>query len=471
MSENKKSTATKKKFQLPHVYALLVAIIVICTILTWIVPAGVYDRAVNEATGRTVVVPGTYHSVEQTPVNPFDMVKCIYNGVCDAHDIIIFIMLTAAAIDLIISSGIFNGMVSSLLKVFKGKSRALMIPVFIAVLGVASSTIGVFEEALPFIPIFVGIAMAMGYDAIVGVAIVALGVGIGYSGAAMNPFTVGTAQAIAELAPLSGSGFRIFCHVVMIIVASVYTMRYAIKIQADPTKSILYGTELIGDIKADENIENYEFGIRQKLVLLTTVIGLVVVVWGTKTYGWYFGEICACFMIIGIISGVIMGWSVNEIAEKVAHSFSIMATSAMMVGIARAILMVLNAGQISDTIVYTLANPLAAMPNWIAAELMLIVQTMLNFLIPSGSGQAAVSMPIMIPLGDIIGISRQITVLAYQFGDGLSNIIWPTAFAPVICALGGIKLEKWWKWLAPLFVLLIITQMVLIGVALMVGFA
>lgn len=470
MSENKKSK-TKKSFQLPHVYALLMAIIAICTILTWIVPAGEFDRAVNEATGRTVVVPGTYHRVEQTPVGFFDMVKCVYAGVCDAHDIIFFIMLVAAAIDIIIASGIFDGMVSSMLKVFKGKTRVAIIPAFIAIIGVASSTIGMFEEALPFIPIFVGIAIAMGYDAIVGVAIVALGVGIGYSGAAMNPFTVGTAQALAELDALSGAGFRIFCHVIMIAVASAYTIRYALKVEADHTKSILYGTELLGDVKADENVENHEFGIRQKLVLLATVIGLGVIVYGTKVYGWYFGEICACFLIIGLFSAIIMGWSVNQTAERVAHSFSVMATSAMMVGIARGILMVLNAGHISDTIVNALATPLAAMPTWLAAELMLVVQTLLNFLIPSGSGQAVVSMPIMIPLGDIIGISRQITVLAYQFGDGLSNIIWPTAFTPVICALGGIKLEKWWKWFAPLFLLLVATQMALIAVALVIGFA
>jgi len=471
MSENKKSTATKKKFQLPHVYALLMAIIAICTIMTWIIPAGEFDRAVNEATGRTVVVPGTYHRVDQTPVGFFDMVKCIYSGVCDAHDIIMFILLVAAAIDIIIASGIFNGLVSSMLKVLKGKSRVAIIPAFIAIIGIASSTIGMFEEALPFIPIFVGIAIAMGYDAVVGIAIVALGVGVGYSGAAMNPFTVGTAQAIAELPVLSGAGFRIFCHIAMIIVASAYTMKYALKVQADPTKSILYGTDLVSDVKTDDNVESHEFGIRQKLVLLTTVIGLGVIVYGTKTYGWYFGEICAVFLIVGLISAIIMGWGANEIAEKVAHSFSVMAMSAMMVGLARGILMVLNAGHISDTIVNALATPLAAMPTMVAAELMLVVQTLLNFFIPSGSGQAAVSMPIMVPLGDLIGISRQITVLAYQFGDGLSNIIWPTAFAPVICALGGIKLEKWWKWLAPLFVMLVATQMVLIAIALMVGFA
>lgn len=470
MSENKKSKE-KKPFQLPHVYALLMAIVAICTIMTWIIPAGEFDRAVNEATGRTVVVSGTYHRVDQTPVGFFNMVKCIYSGMCDAHDIILFIMLVAASIDIIIASGIFDGLVSSMLKVFKGKSRVAIIPAFIAIIGVASSTIGMFEEALPFIPIFVGISIAMGYDAIVGVAIVALGVGIGYSGAAMNPFTVGTAQALAELPALSGAGFRIFCHVSMIAVASVYVIRYALKVQADPTKSILYGTELTADVKADENVENHEFGIRQKLVLLATVIGLGVIVYGTKTYGWYFGEICACFLIIALFSAIIMGWSVNETAEKVAHSFSVMATSAMMVGLARGILMVLNAGHISDTIVNTLASPLAAMPTWLAAELMLVIQTLLNFLIPSGSGQAVVSMPIMIPLGDIIGISRQITVLAFQFGDGLSNIIWPTAFAPVICALGGVKLDKWWKWLTPLFLLLVATQMVLIAIALIVGFA
>lgn len=460
----------KKKFQFPHIYVLLLMIIIACAAATWVLPAGEFDRVKNEA-GRTIVVAGTYHPIAATPVGPFQMIQAIYGGMIDASNIIFFIMIAYASIGLIISTGAFNGLVSGLLRVFKGKSRAIIIPVFITILGIASSTIGVFEEAFPFVPIFVGIAIAMGYDAIVGLAIVALGIGIGYSGAVMNPFTVGMAQSIAELPPMSGAGFRIFCHISMVVVASAYIMRYAIRIQEDPTKSLLYGSDMASHVKADENLENYRFGTREIMVLATLAIGIIVVVYGTKVYGWYLQELCAMFLIMGIVSAAIMGWSPSETAEKMAKSFADMAMAAMMVGLARAILVVLRSGSIIDTVVYGLAFPLSYMPSWVAAECMLVVQTLLNFLVPSGSGQAVISMPIMAPLSDLLGIPRQIAVLCFQFGDGLSNIIWPTAFAPVLCALAGIKLDRWWKWLVPLFILLILTQMVLIAIGMFIGLA
>ncbi len=461
---------TKKRFAMPHIYVLLLMIIIVCTLATWILPAGEFNRVTNEA-GRSVVVAGTYHPIPATPVSGFKMLKSIYGGMMDAGSVIFFVMISYAAIGLIISTGAFNGLVSGLLRIFKGKSRAIIIPTFITILGAASSTIGVFEEALPFIPIFVGITIAMGYDAIVGLAIVALGIGIGYSGAVMNPFTVGMAQSIAEVPTMSGAGFRIFCHLSMIVVASLYTMRYAIKIQEDPTKSLLYGTEMSGAVQADADLENCRFGIREILVLVTLASGIAAIVYGTKVFGWYFEELCAIFMLMGVISAAIMGWSPNNIAEKVAKSFAEMAMAAMMIGLARAILVVLRSGSIIDTVVYYMAMPLSFMPSWIAAECMLVVQTLLNFLIPSGSGQAVVSMPIMAPLSDLLGISRQIAVLCFQFGDGLSNIVWPTAFAPILCAVAGITIDKWWKWIVPLFLLLVLTQMVLVAIAMMIGFA
>lgn len=201
-------TKQKKKFELPHIFVLLSAIILVCAIATWLLPAGEFERAVNEA-GTEVVVPGTYHTVESSPVGLFDSIKAIYNGMLNGADVIFFVFIAYAAIGLIISTGAFNGLVAGLLKVLKGKTRAVIIPIFILVLGCASSTIGVFEEAFPFIPIFVGIAIALGYDAVVGLAIVALGTGLGYSGAVMNPFTVGMAQSIAGLPQMSGIPFRL----------------------------------------------------------------------------------------------------------------------------------------------------------------------------------------------------------------------------------------------------------------------
>lgn len=460
--------AVKKSKKLPHIYVLLMLIIVVCAAASWILPAGEFERAANES-GRVLVVPGTYHAVEPSPVGPFEMLQSIYNGMVDAGGVVFFVFMAYASIGLIISTGAFNGLVAGLLKHIKGNARVIIIPIFITLIGVASSTIGLFEETFPFIPIFVGIACAMGYDAIVGLAIVALGAGLGYAGAVMNPFTVGMAQSIADLPVMSGAGFRIFCHIAMIIVASIYTMRYASKIQADPTKSLLHGTSM-GKLMVDPDaVEQHPFGIREKLVLLTLAVGIAVIVLGTKLYGWYFAELCAVFLAMGIISSLIMGWSPNVIAEKIAASFTDIAMACMMIGIARGILIVLNEGKIIDTIVYGLSIPLSALPRWLAGEAMLLVQTLLNFLIPSGSGQAVISIPIMAPLADLLNIPRQMAVLAFQFGDGLSNLMWPTAFAPVICGIAGVKIDRWWKWFVPLFGMLILTQMVLIAIGIAIG--
>lgn len=459
----------KKGITLPHIYILLFSIIVVCTILTWILPAGEFDRVVNEATGRTVAVAGTFHTVEQSPVGIFQMFQAIYNGMCDAGSVTFFVFISYASINIIISSGAFNGLVAGLLKVFKGKARVAIIPIFMFIVGIASSTIGLFEEWFPFVPVFAGIAVAMGFDAIVGMAIVAFGAAMGYSGAMMNPFTVGVAQGIAEVAPMSGMGYRFFCHMALLVVGSALTIRYALKIQADPSKSLVYGeTEHI--TMSEDDVQNSPFGIREKLVLLILLAGIIAVVYGCKVYGWYFAELSAVFVIMGILSAIVMGWGPNKIGELYSKGFTDIAMACMMIGLARGILMVLQAGNIIDTVVYYFSLPLAAFPSWFCGVAMLAMQTLLNFLIPSGSGQAATSMPIMAPLSDLLGVSRDTAVLAFQFGDGLSNVLWPTAFPAVMAGLAGIKVEKWWKFAIPVGVALFLTQAVLMILAVVTGF-
>ena len=459
----------KKGITLPHIYILLFSIIVVCTILTWILPAGEFDRVVNEATGRTVAVAGTFHTVEQSPVGIFQMFQAIYNGMCDAGSVTFFVFISYASINIIISSGAFNGLVAGLLKVFKGKARVAIIPIFMFIVGIASSTIGLFEEWFPFVPVFAGIAVAMGFDAVVGVAIVAFGAAMGYSGAMMNPFTVGIAQGIAEVAPMSGMGYRFLCHMVMLVVGSTLTIRYALKVQADPSKSLVYGET--GHITMSENdVQNAPFGIREKLVLLILLGGIIAIVYGCKVYGWYFAELSAVFIIMGLLSALVMGWGPNKIGELYSKGFTDIAMACMMIGLARGILMVLQAGNIIDTVVYYFSLPLAAFPSWFCGVAMLIMQTLLNFLIPSGSGQAATSMPIMAPLADLLGVSRDTAVLAFQFGDGLSNFLWPTAYPAILAGLASIKVEKWWKFAIPVGLALILTQAGLMILAVLTGF-
>ena len=461
--------ADKKTFKLPHIYGLLFLIIVICTILTWILPAGEFDRALNESTGTTVAVAGTYHAVEASPVNIFEMFQAIYNGFNDAASVIFFVFISYASISIIIASGAFNGLVAALLKVFKGKARVAIIPIFMFIIGIASSTIGLFEEWFPFIPVFAGIAVAMGFDALVGLAIVALGAGMGYSGAMMNPFTVGVAQGIAEVAPMSVMGYRFICHMAMLVVAAFFVCRYALKVQADPTKSLVYGDET-GLTMSEEEVHNARFSIREILVLVILFAGIAVIVYGSKTYGWYFTELSAVFMIMGILSAIVMGYGFNKICTLFEHGFTNIAMACMMIGLARGILMVLTAGNIIDTVVYYLSLPLSIFPPAISAVAMLVMQTILNFLIPSGSGQAATSMPIMAPMADLLGLTRDTAVLAFQFGDGLSNIFWPTGFAAIMAGMAGVKPEKWWKFITPVFFAIVIVQAILMVVAVSINF-
>lgn len=459
----------KKKFNLPHIFVILFSIVLVCAILTWIIPAGNFDRVVNDA-GREVVVPGTWHKVEASPVGLMGFLTAFFNGMVNASEIMIFVFIAFASTGFVIKSGAFDGLVVFLMKVFKGKSSVVIIPIFMALFGLGSSTVGMFEEWLPFIPIFAAIFIGMGYDAMVGLAVVALGAGMGYSGAVMNPFTVGVAQGIAEVEYMSGVGFRLICHVAMLIVCSIYVIRYALKVQADPTKSLVYGDDFSELLGGGDDMGSREFGIRQKLVLVDLLVAIIATVYGVKTFGWYFAEISAVFLAMGLVAAIIMGIKPNEIGLQFAAGFQDACTACMMIGIARATLIVLQNGNIIDTVVYGLSLPLSYLPVWLAAVAMLIMQTALNFFIPSGSGQAAVSMPIMAPMADLLGITRDTAVLAYQFGDGLSNIVWPTAFAAIMAGLAGVKLDKWWKFVFPIFFMLIGVQAIMMILAVVTGF-
>ena len=459
----------KKKFHLPHIFIILFFIVLLCAILTWIIPAGEFDRIENES-GRMVVVPGTWHEVDASPVGPFTFFQAFFNGMVNAGEIVFFVFIAFASVSFIIKSGAFDGLVVVLMKVFKGKSSVIIIPIFMALFGLGSSTVGMFEEWVPFIPIFAAIFIGIGYDAVVGLAVVALGAGMGYSGAVMNPFTVGVAQGIAEVDYMSGAGFRILCHIAMITVGAGLTMRYALKVKADPTKSLVYGDDFSALATGNVDGQEKEFGLKQKLVLIDLLAAIIIIVVGVKVKGWYFAEISAVLLIMGIIAAIIMRESLDEIGNSFAKGFQEACTSAMMIGIARATLIVLQAGNIIDTVVYGLSLPLSHLPSWLSGIAMLIMQTILNFFIPSGSGQAAVSMPIMAPMADLLGLTRDTAVLAYQFGDGLSNIVWPTAFAAIMAGLAGVKLEKWWKFIFPVFFALIGVQAIMMIIAVMTGF-
>lgn len=457
-----------RKSKVPHTYVLLFSLIILAVVGSYVLPAGQFDRVKDEVTHKTIVVPGSYKHVEQTPVSFFNTFISIQKGMIDAGSVVFFVFLVYASFYVVMQTHALHAFIGWLLRVMEGR-EILIIPVFMYLFALGGSIFGMFEETFGFIPLFVGLAIAMGYDAIVGMSMVSMGVAMGFAAAFMNPFTVGLAQKFAELPLFSAMGFRIVSWFVLVSMAVLWTIRYAKKIKADPTKSLMYGVDM-GSLALDhDELLNSKFTGRDKLVLGFVVFIIGLLVWGVIKKGWYFNEIAGLFLIMGVFAGFISGMKPSELAGCYVEGLKDITFGALVIGVSRGILIVMREGNIIDTVIYGLAQPLSLFPKWVAAEGMLFIQTLINFFIPSGSGQAATTMPIMAPLADLLGITRQTAVLAYQYGDGFSNILWPTTLLPVICGIARVPIEKWWKYFVPFFLLLLPVQMIFMAVAVMMN--
>ncbi len=449
MSEQTKPEK-KKIFKIPHTYVILFMVILTMAILTYIIPAGEFLRVEDPNTGRTVVDPASFENVAQNPTSFFDLWKSVPNGMTAASSIIFFIFIVAGSFNIINATGAVEAGISRVALKLKGKDM-VMIPIFVVIFSIFGGTIGMAEETIVFVPIGIALARALGYDAIVGTAMILLGAACGFTSGFMNPFTVGVAQGIGELPLFSGIQFRLVILVVMVIVTSIYILRYGAKVKADPEKSIVRELELEEKHKVIDLSSLPEFKTEHYLVLLTLVVGLGVIIFGVFTYGWYITEISAAFLAMGVIGGFLGKMGPSQVSKEFVNGARGIVFGALIVGIARAILVVMQDGLILDTIIYGLANAIQNLPQAISVLGMYVVQVVINFFIPSGSGQAAATMPIMIPLADVIGVNRQVAVTAYQFGDGFTNSIIPTsATLMAVISLAGIAYEKWVKFLWPL---------------------
>ncbi|MBO4992444.1 MAG: YfcC family protein, partial [Firmicutes bacterium] len=319
-------------------------------------------------------------------------------------------------------------------------------------------------EFYGFIPLIIGLGVAMGYDAMFGFAIIVLGEYIGFMGATLNPYTVAVAQSIAGVPLYSGGAFRVVCLVAFMLVCCIYVLRYGKKVKADPTNSIVYG-DANPHAFDREALEEFKFDTRAALIVVDVLVVLVFLALGMTQWGWGYAQLCGLFYIMSIVAALISGWSADEYVDALVTGAKSVFWGAVLTGLAKGIIVVMEAALIKDTLIFGLSNLLRGVPALISAQVMLLVQTLINFPISSGSGQAAATMPIMAPLGDIIGVSRQVSCLAFQFGDGLSNLVWPTGGCVIVCGIGGIPLQKWWKWFLPLAGILYVMQMIFLGVA------
>ncbi|MCD8829367.1 Na+/H+ antiporter NhaC family protein [Staphylococcus gallinarum] len=456
-----------KHIKTPHTYALLLSIIVCASVLTYIIPAGAYDREKKD--GQTLVVSGTYHEINQHGVSFFDIFRAIPEGLISGGEIVFYIFLVGGAFGIVHKTGAFENGVNTAMQIL-GRFKVLMIPLTMLIFSILGFTIGLAEETIIFVPIGIIIARTLGYDAMTGVSMVILGAASGFLGGMLNPFTVGVAQSVAELPMFSGWGLRTVIYIVVLLVAISVVMLYGRRVKNDMSKSIVYELEQ-KERSVQTTIEQSRFSKRQALGLLFIVATILLNVYGIFSFGWSFNEMSANFILAGLLAGFVGGLGVNGTFDAMIEGMKDILFGAMIVGFAKGIIVILENGHIIDSIVHGMTLLLHGVHPTIVILMMFVLQFLLNFFIPSGSGQALTTMPLMVPISDLLEINRQLTVLAFQYGDAISNVLFPTsAILMGALAVGKITYIQWLKFAWKLILLWVVVCSVAMTLALLLGY-
>lgn len=434
-----------KPMKSPHVWALLFGLAALCAVLTWIIPAGSFDR--QEVNGRMMAVAGTYAQTESTPVGLWGLLMALPKGWADIANGIFMVFFVGAALKVMEVTGTLSAALNKLVVAFRGKELigVCIISVVFSLLGMGDS-LGM--AVLAIVPLCVAVSRAMGFDGLVGLSMSYIAYHVGFSAGEINIFTTAIAQELADIPRFSGMGVRIFLHVVLLATLLYFTIRYAIKVKKDPLQTLCM---------ADSSL-NVELGgetsmsVRQIINLVLFIVTFIIIVYGAIVHSWSYQQFSAMFLALAIAAGLVGGLGINGTATACVNGCSGVAYGALVIGIARSISIILTEGGIMDTVVYWMSKPIAASGPAVGALLMFLANVVVNIFVPSGSGQAAVVMPLMIPLADVTGISRHVAVIAFQMGDGLNNFIIPTA-AMLMASLGmiGIPYNKYLKWAFPIF--------------------
>ena len=460
--------------KVPHTLVIIFSIIILMAIATYIVPGGSYDRVIADVNGqsKTVVLNGSFHYVENEAQGLFSVMQAPISGLEQSAEIIAFLFIVCGAFSLITRTKAIDSAIAKVVSIFKG-NELLIIPIIFTLFSLGGATFGMTEEAIPFITILTPLMLALGFDSILAVGISYLGCIVGFATAMLNPFTVGIAQSIAEITLFSGVVYRSILWVITTIVGIIFLMIYARRIKKNPQLSPMYklDEEKRKKLNKSEN-EEVKFTLSHKIIIASIGVCLAVIIWGVLRKGFWIPEIAAVFLITGIFAGIVGGLKADEMADAFVAGAKDMIGAAMVIGFARAIVIIAENSQIIDTILYGLSSFIGKLPSLLAACVMLPVQMFINFFVISGSGQAALTMPILAPLGDLLDISRQTTVLIFQLGDGFSNAIFPTSGVLMAClGMAGIPYSKWFKWILPLQIILFALGIIFITCAMMIGWA
>lgn len=459
----------KKPFKMPHTFVIIISIILFVTAMTWLIPAGEYVRYKNAA-GIEVIDPTQFSFVERTPVNPLRIPLYIVEAICKRISLMLVILFSGGAFALISKSGALHAAVAKVAKLFKDRLY-VFIPIMTTVFALICTTQGV-NQFIAFAPIVVMITMAMGLDSIVGAAIILLGGCVGFSTGTLNPSTTLVAQEIAELPPYSGIGYRIVCFAVFLIVTNIYLIRYATKIRRDPTLSPMYELDKDNEMK---HLDMDSFGaltLRKGLIVAALAAALALMVYGGIKFSWDMEELAAIFIGLAVVVGFLAGETPSSMSVIFIDGCKKMLTAALIIGLATAIANVMTAGHIVDTVIYGLSSVMSYAPKFLVAPVMYLVNTLISFVIVSGSGMASAVMPITAPLGDLLGLTRQTTVLIFNFSDGFTNYILPhsTALMGIISAV-NIPYDRWMKFMWKLFVIWMVICCIMVYGAQMMHYA
>lgn len=445
------STTTKKKFQIPHVFVILVILVIIVTAMTYFVPAGQYARVENLTTGKQVVDPDSFSRVAQNPISFLKIPEYIVKALSKSS-LIWMTIFSAASIEVLLATGAFDAAINRMIHRYKNSEKLLLIVTIIAfgIYGMRQNPVGM----VGFIPILVLFCRMCGYDAVVASAIVILAAGGSQSIGPVAPATTAIAQGFADLPIFSGIGYRLILCAVLLLVNGYFIVTYAMKVKKNPKHSVIY------EIEEEARKTGYDTTIdhtqsitrRQIAVLFVFLASTALQVYGGIRLGWGNTETAVQFVWLAVVGGIVGGLSPSSISKTFSKGAAKMMTAAIMIGIATAISGILTDGKIIDTIVNGIAGVLLACPAFIQGPIMFIANLLINVFIPSGSGQAATVMPLMTPVADLIGMTRQTVVLAFNFGDGLGNYVIPMSSALMAnLMVAGVPYDRWMKFMGKVF--------------------
>lgn len=466
-----------KQFKVPHVYAIIFALMVIFAVLTWIVPSGSYQR--QEVNGREVTVAGTYEQSEKTYIDEetgdevdlrqgvFDVLQAPTRGIQEAIEVVAFILIVGGSFQVITKTGAITSGMGRVVRRFKNKD-ILIIPIAMVLFALGGTSFGMAEETLPFFAIFMPIMMAMGFDSMTAFMVVFVGARTGYIASTINPFNVLIAQGILGIQGNPQLWLRMIAWVVLTAVAITWVVLYARRVKKNPESSITFEDDIAKKVEfaADESALDAEFTGRQKGVLAVFIAGMCLIIWGLVTQGWYMNEISAVFLAMGLLAGVIAGFSQDVIAQEFVAGIADFAFSAIVVGLARGILVIASDGMIIDTILNALATGLGGIPAVLFTTLLYAVENLLAILVPSSSGLAALTAPIFGPLTELMGLNPEAAVWALSMGSATMSLICPTS-AILVAGLGvcKIKLGKWWKTVWKFFLVVSLINIVFVAIS------